>query len=258
VAAAVALELLHLASLTHDDILDASPLRRGRPTTWGRYGTAVALLAGDHLYGKALAQASLAGRRTCQAFCRLIDALVDGQVLELGGAGRPRGRRAYMTMATAKTAVFCSEASGLGAVLAQAGGRITRALRRFGRLLGQAYQLTDDLLDWRGDPGEMGKHCLQDLAVGNLTFPVLAGLARRPGRVGPAVARVTRASDGEDRGALLVALARELEETGAFEETSLRVRALTDLALESLSALPSGVPRHNLEVLAELMVGRRS
>ncbi|MEW6031531.1 MAG: polyprenyl synthetase family protein [Bacillota bacterium] len=257
-AAATAFELLHLASLTHDDILDASPLRRGQPTTWARWGTAVALLAGDHLYGKALAQASLAGRRTCRAFCGLVELLVEGQAreLEVSGAERPPGRRAYMSLATAKTAAFFAESCALGATLGGAGSGTTRALRRFGRLIGQAYQLADDLLDWQGRPDRTGKPHLGDVRNGRYAFPVVAGLARRPTRVARALARVSATRPGSGVPARLEDLRLELEAAGAFEETARQVRERTRLALACLELLPPGVPRDNLDLLALVLAGR--
>lgn len=266
VAAASAFELLHLASLTHDDILDASPVRRGVPSAWGRWGTEVALLAGNHLYGKAMHQASLAGRRATRSLCRTIDALLTGEVLELRN-DRASGRRAYMTLATAKTAVFCAECCGLGAVLAGAGRPTVSALRSYGRSLGQVYQLTDDLLDWRGDASEAGKPCLFDLSRRRFNFPLLVGLARRPVRVGriidqmePSLALATvphRSRATTDTLAELLAILRtELETTGALEETARYARRKVAGAIGSLAALPSGPPRDNLTALAESLMGR--
>lgn len=259
-AAAAAFELLHLASLTHDDILDFSDSRRGRPTAWKRWGPGVALLAGDHLYGKAVGQASLAGCRGSRSLCRTIDALLTGEALQLQAAGRNPGRRAYLALATAKTAVFCAESCGLGAALSGAGREVVAALRAYGRALGQTYQLTDDLLDWVGDPAATGKPCRADLLRGHFTFPVVAGLARWPGRVGRAVRALETAtrSAAEDVSGLLAGLGRLLEAAGAFEETRRRARLLVARAVDSLGLLPPGTPRENLAALAESMVDRIS
>lgn len=256
VAAATAFELLHLASLTHDDILDASPLRRGEPSVWGQWGPGVALLTGDHFYGKAMSEATRAGGRASQSLCRTIEALLRGEALQIQAAGRRLGRRAYMALATAKTAVFCQESCGLGATLARAGSALTQALRGYGRRLGQAYQLTDDVLDWRGDPARMGKPALADLASGHLTFPVIVGLARRPARVEKAV-RAVAAGEPQEAGPVRE-LGSELEACGALEETVRAARRLVERAINCLAALPAGTPRDNLAALAAGLIGREA
>ncbi len=256
-AAASAFELLHLASLTHDDILDASPLRRGEASVWGRWGPGVALLTGDYLYGKAVGQASLAGRRVSRSLCRTIEALLTGEAMQVESMGRPLGRRSYMALATAKTAVFCQESCGLGASLGGADTRVVDTLRAYGRQLGRAYQLTDDLLDWQGDPAETGKPRLADLARGHLTFPVIAGLARRPARVGLAV-RAAIEHSGEEALGPLEDLGRELEACGALGETAAQAHRCVESALARLAALPPGAPRSNLAVLAGSLLGRKT
>lgn len=256
IAVASGFELLHLASLAHDDILDASPLRRGAPSVWGRWGTEIAILTGDHLYGKALAEVSLAGRRAMNSLCRAIDGLLAGEALELRAGATVAGRRGYMALATAKTAVFCAESLAVGASVAGAGRAVIAGLKSYGRALGQAYQLTDDLLDFRGDPAEMGKPCLGDLSRGRFTFPIIVGLTRRPGRVGRIIEGIRRAEAGA--GNLPRLLRRELEACGAFEETARYARRKIDRAIAGLAVLPPGAPRDNLTVLAENLVGRRA
>jgi len=256
IAVASGFELLHLASLAHDDILDASPLRRGAPSVWGRWGTEIAILTGDHLYGKALAEVSLAGRRAMNSLCRAIDGLLAGEALELRAGATVAGRRGYMALATAKTAVFCAESLAVGASVAGAGRAVIAGLKSYGRALGQAYQLTDDLLDFRGDPAEMGKPCLGDLSRGRFTFPIIVGLTRRPGRVGRIIEGIRRAEAGADN--LPRLLRRELEACGAFEETARYARRKIDRAIAGLAVLPPGAPRDNLAVLAENLVGRRA
>ncbi len=293
-AAASAFELLHLASLTHDDILDSSPLRRGETSVWGRWGTGMAILTGDHFYGKAVGQASLAGRRATRSLCRAIDALLTGEAIQILAAGRALGRRGYMSLATAKTAVFCRESCGLGAALAGCRAVVIQALRAYGQALGQAYQLTDDILDWRGQPAETGKPRLADLARGRLTFPVIVGLARRPKRVGRAIAAVApwasraagaastpwaaptagAASGAEAAGSrntpgasdltdpsllrLLRDLAGELEACGALDETARHARMLSERAVAHLAVLPAGTPRSNLAALAANLAERKA
>lgn len=254
-AAASAFELLHLASLTHDDVLDASTARRGWASTWVTWGVGVAILAGDHLFGKAVSQAAHAGPRALRSLCRTIDALLAGQAAEMSAVGSPLGRRAYLSLATAKTAVFSSECCAVGAGIGGAGSAAAAGLRRYGRALGQAYQLVDDLLDWTGDPSRMGKPGLSDLVAGRLTYPVIAGLARRPRRVGRCLEGL-RECRSEERPGLLERLAYELDQCGALAETLECAAARTERAVACLEVLPEGLARRGLESLALSLVSR--
>lgn len=261
--AAVAFELLHLASLAHDDLVDRSPLRRGQPTVWGRWGPETAVLAGDYLYGRAVGAAALAGGCACRGLGRAAIALVDGQTRELEARGRPAGLRAYHAVITAKTAMLCAEVLVTGGRLGGAPAGAIRGLRRFGLELGRAYQSTDDLLDWQGQPDRTGKPGQWDLRQGNLNLPVLIGLRRRPARIGRLLAAMAEArpdpADGEGSvppSSLLRRLAEELEGCGAFTECARRVDRHTGAALAALKALPPGMARDSLAALARTLVGR--
>jgi len=161
----------------------------------------------------------------------------------------------YLSLATAKTAVFCSECCAVGAAVGGAGPAATGALRRYGRAMGQAYQLVDDLLDWTGDPSRTGKPRLGDLTAGRLTYPVIAGLARRPRRVGRCLEDL-RDCRPEERPGLLERLVYELDRSGALAETLDCAMTRTDKALTCLEVLPEGPARRSLETLALSLVSR--
>lgn len=261
--AAVAFELLHLASLAHDDLVDRSPLRRGQPTVWGRWGPEAAVLAGDYLYGRAVSAAAVAGGCACRGLGRAAIALVDGQTRELEARGRPAGLRAYHAVITAKTAMLCAEVLVTGGRLGGAPAEAIRGLRRFGLELGRAYQCTDDLLDWRGQPDRTGKASRWDLRQGNLNLPVLIGLRRRPTRIGRLLAAMAEArpdpADGERSAppsSFLHRLAEELEDCGAFAECARRVDCHTGAAVVALETLPPGMARDSLAALARALAGR--
>ncbi|MFB6814602.1 polyprenyl synthetase family protein [Streptomyces sp. NPDC056347] len=187
VAGAVAVELVHVFSLLHDDIMDGDETRRQRPTTWKEYGTGPAILAGDALF--ALAVQTLAeapGGRSVPAV-RLLAAtladLVHGQADDLLFESRPwTGPKAvrpheYRWMAEHKTGALLGCAAGLGAVLAGAPEDTAEALGRAGRHLGVAFQVVDDLLGVWGDPEVTGKPVHSDLRRLKKTYPVLSALA---------------------------------------------------------------------------------
>ncbi|MFK4148780.1 polyprenyl synthetase family protein [Streptomyces sp. NPDC004065] len=184
VAAAVAVELVHTFSLLHDDIMDGDATRRGRPAVWKEYGTGPAVLAGDALF--ALAVETLARTPGGPAVVRRLSAtLVDllrGQADDLLFATRPwRGPERvrppeYRVMAEHKTGALLGCAAALGAALGGATPATADALDRFGRHLGVAFQLVDDVLGLWGDPAVTGKPVHADLRERKKTFPVLAAL----------------------------------------------------------------------------------
>jgi geranylgeranyl diphosphate synthase type I len=184
VPAAVAVELVHVFSLLHDDIMDGDALRRGRPAVWKAYGTGPAVLAGDALFALAVETVALAPR-SGSAVRQLTSALGDlvrGQADDLLFADRPwTGPDAvrvaeYEVMAERKTGALLGCALALGARLAGAPDPAVTALDRAGRHLGVAFQIADDVLGIWGDPSVTGKPVHGDLRQGKKTLPVLAAL----------------------------------------------------------------------------------
>ncbi|MFF3885940.1 polyprenyl synthetase family protein [Streptomyces sp. NPDC001914] len=184
VPAAVAVELVHVFSLLHDDIMDGDALRRGRPAVWKAYGTGPAVLAGDALFALAVETTAFtpqAGSAVRQLTAALGD-LVRGQADDLLFADRPwTGPDAvtageYEVMAERKTGALLGCAPALGARLAGAPDRTVTALDRAGRHLGVAFQIADDVLGIWGDPSLTGKPVHSDLRQGKKTLPVLAAL----------------------------------------------------------------------------------
>ncbi|WP_330269027.1 polyprenyl synthetase family protein [Streptomyces griseorubiginosus] len=242
VPAAVAVELVHVFSLLHDDIMDGDQARRGRPTVWKAYGTGPAVLTGDALF--ALAVATLADTGAGAGAVRLLSAalldLVRGQADDLLFATRPwRGPervrpREYRVMVEGKTGALLGCAAALGALLGGAPPAEVAALDRAGRHLGVAFQIVDDVLGIWGDPLVTGKPVQGDLRERKKTFPVLAALDAST----PAAARLARLleSDGppreiaalvEECGGRSAALA-EARRHMAYAETAEALRPLLD------------------------------
>ncbi|WP_443043491.1 polyprenyl synthetase family protein [Streptomyces sp. NBC_00358] len=184
VPGAVAVELVHVFSLLHDDIMDGDTLRRGRPAVWKAYGTGPAVLAGDALFAlavEAVARTPHAGPAVRQ-LTRALGDLVRGQADDLLFADRPWtgpgavGAGEYETMAEHKTGALLGCALALGSRLAGAPDRTVTVLDRAGRHLGVAFQIADDVLGIWGDPAATGKPVHGDLRQGKKTLPVLAAL----------------------------------------------------------------------------------
>lgn len=179
--AAVMVELLHLASLHHDDVLDGAPTRRGGPSANAVWGNRVAVLAGDVLLSHAFALAAGLRRRELRRFCRTVAQMCAGQVAEARRQfDTGRGVADYEASVKGKTAALLATSCWLGASAAGAPEPVMRALERFGAELGVAFQLVDDLLDLCADDESTGKEPGSDLRGGVFTFPVLVSLSRDP------------------------------------------------------------------------------
>lgn len=243
VPAAVAVELVHVFSLLHDDIMDGDPARRGRPTVWKAYGTGPAVLAGDALFALAVETLADSGADAVRLLSTALSDLVRGQADDLLFATRPwRGPERvrpdeYRVMAEHKTGALLGCAAALGALLGGAPPAAVAALDRAGRQLGVAFQIVDDVLGTWGDPLVTGKPVHGDLRERKKTLPVLAALDSPT----PAAARLARLleSDGapeeiaalvEECGGRAAALAESRRRLAAAE-TAYELRPLLDYLL---------------------------
>ncbi len=249
---AVVAELVHLATLLHDDVIDEGDERRGRPTPRRVWGNAVSVLAGDLLLTHALERAALVAPQAV-----LIDLfvtlrrLVDGEVIQLRGRMfLDASEDVYFRIVHDKTASLFAWAARSGAVVAGAPAGAAAALAEFGARLGVAFQLVDDVLDYVGDPGATGKMSLADLAEGKLTLPLIRAIAARPALV----SEVDAARAGDSRAALQVADA--VRASGVCDGVRVLARDETARALASLDAVPPGVARDLLGAIAHDLASR--
>ncbi len=243
--AAVALELVHTASLVHDDVMDEAAKRRGRPSTYAAHGRDAAILVGDYLFTQAFA---LAARLPKDAMDLTADAcrrLCEGQlrekrVQETGSTSRDD----YASVIRDKTAVLLTAACGIGAIMARADQDTVSRLQRYGTAIGHAFQVLDDVLDVAGDPQWTGKPAGTDYVAGTHSSPYLHYMERGgtlPERRDPADFPDVRAA---------------LFETGAVAASQLEAGAYTQEALLRLERLPPSPARTALSDLAELLMER--
>ena len=258
--AAAAVELLHNFSLIHDDIEDQDRTRRGRPTVWSIWGVPQAVNAGDALYTLAhLALLRLADRGVAPAtvvtamrlFDRTCLQLTEGQFLDIGFEDRDGVSPAeYLHMVAGKTAALLACSCELGALAAQAPVARQERLRDFGRYLGLAFQMQDDVLGIWGDPQVMGKPVGSDLARGKKTLPIVHGL-ERTASLRSLLAQPALSADDVARAVDL------LEEAGSRQVTKERAREYTSRALEALEAAALAGPAADaLHTLAQTLLGR--
>ncbi|HET7482072.1 MAG TPA: polyprenyl synthetase family protein, partial [Actinomycetota bacterium] len=222
--AAAAVEMVHLATLYHDDVIDETETRRGAPTVHSKWGTEVAVLSGDFLFAHGSALGALAGGEVPLILSRAVADVCEGQIVETTTLNDPRrDRAAYMTTIEGKTAALFRASCEMGATTSGASPEARAALARYGRDLGLAFQIVDDLLDLVGDPRVTGKTPGTDLKEGVFTLPVLIAVEREPSLAG-ALERGER-----DLETVLPVLAS----TGALDEARAEARRLGVAAVES-------------------------
>ena len=242
--AAAAIELVHIATLYHDDVIDETETRRGVDTAHARWGVEIAVLAGDYLFARGCALGAEAGGEVPGILARAIGLVCEGQIMETAVLDDPdRTVDNYLAVIERKTAALFEAACELGAATAGAPSGARIGLARYGRHLGVAFQIVDDVLDLVGDPEITGKEPGSDLREGVLTLPVILAAARSP-----ELASGLR-SGNRDLSALLPAIVASGGVAAAMdmarENSREAVASLDPLppseAVRSLGAIPEGV-----------------
>ncbi|MGL4231704.1 MAG: polyprenyl synthetase family protein [Casimicrobium sp.] len=180
VSLATTVELIHTATLLHDDVVDESDLRRGRPTANAEFGNAASVLVGDFLYSRAFqVMVGTNSLRVLQIVSEATNRIAEGEVMQLMAIGNlDLSEAEYMDVIEAKTAKLFEAAGALGAIAAGADAKHEAMMANYARRLGVAFQIADDVLDYRGDADVLGKSLGDDLAEGKLTLPIILALAR--------------------------------------------------------------------------------
>jgi octaprenyl-diphosphate synthase len=235
VALAAAVEFIHTATLLHDDVVDASELRRGRDTANAVWGNKPAVLVGDFLFARSFELMVEDGSlRILEILSRAAAVIAEGEVGQLVTANdTATTEAAYLEIIEAKTAALFAAASRIGAVIAERPAAEEEALERFGRNLGIAYQLIDDMLDFSARQSELGKSVGDDFRDGKLTLPILIAFAK-----GDAEERAfwrRTLEDGEQEPADLDRAIRLVERRGALAETLARARLYAGAAADALA-----------------------
>jgi len=240
---AAAVEFIHTATLLHDDVVDESALRRGRGTANAVFGNAASVLVGDYLYSRAFEMmVDVDSMRIMQIMSGATTVIAEGEVLQLLNIHDPDVSEArYLQVVRFKTAKLFEAAAEAGAVLAGASVSQQEAAAAYGRHIGTAFQLVDDVLDYNGDVGALGKNVGDDLREGKPTLPLIRVL-----EVGtPAQKQLVR--EAIEKGeADFDAVARAIQETGALEHASRCAVAEAALARQAIEGLPSSPARQAL------------
>jgi octaprenyl-diphosphate synthase len=237
---AAAIEMIHTATLLHDDVVDESQLRRGHATANAQFGNPAAVLVGDFLYSRTFQL--MVGVNRMRVLAIVADAtnlIAEGEVMQLLHAGDAAlDERAYFAVIERKTAKLFEAAGRLGAVLGDATPEREEALARYGMHLGTAFQITDDVLDYSGDAAEIGKNLGDDLAEGKMTLPLIRALAVGTPEEAATIRRAVAGGGLTDFAPVVAALNR----SGSLAYARARAQRESDAAaacLDVLSASPA-------------------
>jgi octaprenyl-diphosphate synthase len=254
---AIAAELVHAATLLHDDVIDHGMDRRGAPTARVIYGNAASVLGGDHLLIEALDRVRRVERpELLAALLGVISEMVAGEALQLERRGRfDPDPEVYNQVVTAKTAALFRWAMMAGATMGGLAPDHIRALGVAGECLGVAFQLVDDALDLAGDPAILGKDGLLDLREGKLTWPLIMACERDPG-LRTLLTTVAHDPSLLDDPTRCERLRRRLLETGCIEATQARAKVLADEARSVLVTLPPSAAREALVTVVAVCIDR--
>jgi geranylgeranyl pyrophosphate synthase len=250
---AESLELVHTASLVHDDVVDRAALRRNIPTVNAKWNDDVALIVGDYLFAKAYALAAVLPKPEVIAIvAQTVFALCDGELGEVTAARALPSEQRYLERIELKTASLYAACCQGAALLADAEPEHVAALGAFGTNLGLAFQITDDVLDLVGDEEDLGKTVGRDLLEGMPTLPMIYAVAERDGS-GDLAARILAPVKSEDD---VHRLLGEIRGTSGPERARRRALELHDAALRALDRLPAGPERDALRDVADFVVSR--
>jgi octaprenyl-diphosphate synthase len=246
---AAVVEFIHTATLLHDDVVDESDLRRGRKTANALFGNAASVLVGDFLYSRAFQMMVSTNRlRVMEVLAEATNVIAEGEVLQLMNMHDPDiSVDDYLRVIEFKTAKLFEASARLGALISDASPVVEQACAEYGRTLGTAFQLIDDLLDYEGSTTELGKNIGDDLREGKPTLPLLVAMQRCTAEESALIRQAIEQGEVE-RMAQVVAIVKR---TGALEATRAAALAQAERAQQCLTHLP---PSEWRDCLLELSI----
>ena len=251
---AAIVEFIHTATLLHDDVVDISSLRRGRPTANAEFGNAPSVLVGDFLYSRAFQlMVQVADLEILALMADTTNTIAEGEVLQLVRAGQAQTTQdQYLDVITRKTAILFAAACGGAAILSGTESPMREALHEFGLNLGIAFQMIDDVLDYEGDPAAMGKNVGDDLVEGKATLPLIHAM-----REASADEQALIRNAITDKSALrLDEIVNAVQSCGSLAYTRSQAQHYHDRALAQLQLLPESASRTALERITYLSIHR--
>ena len=253
---AAVVEFIHTATLLHDDVVDESTLRRGRPTANESFGNPASVLVGDFLYSRAFQMMVDAGSmRVMQVLSDATNVIAEGEVLQLMNMhDASLDEEGYLRVIRSKTAKLFEASARLGAILAGSTPGIEAACADYGQALGTAFQVIDDVLDYDGNATEMGKNLGDDLREGKATLPLILAM-QRGNEAQRQMVKEAIENGSVDRLAEIVAIVRE---TGALDGTREAAASEAQRAIDAAMQLPDNPYRAAMVTLASQLLNRRT
>jgi octaprenyl-diphosphate synthase len=253
---AAVIEFIHTATLLHDDVVDESTLRRGRPTANENFGNPASVLVGDFLYSRAFQMMVDAGNmRIMQILADATNVIAEGEVQQLMNMhDASLDEEGYLRVIRSKTAKLFEASARLGAVLAASPTATETACADYGQALGTAFQVIDDVLDYDGNAAEMGKNLGDDLREGKTTLPLILAM-QRGSETQRQTVREAIETGSVDSLSEIVTIVRE---TGALEATRDAAAAEAQRAIDAALQLPDNAHRQAMVVLASQLLNRRT
>ncbi|WP_440865754.1 octaprenyl diphosphate synthase [Symbiopectobacterium purcellii] len=255
VTVAALIEFIHTATLLHDDVVDESDMRRGKETANAAFGNAASVLVGDFIYTRAFQMmTSLGSLRVLALMSEAVNVIAEGEVLQLMNCNDPDiTEESYMRVIYSKTARLFEAAAQASGILAGATDEQEKALQEYGRYLGTAFQLIDDLLDYSADGKTLGKNTGDDLNEGKPTLPLLHAMRNGNSEQCAMIRKAIEEGNGRH---LLEPVLAAMQQCGSLEYTRQRAEQEADKAISALQALPPTPFREALEGLAHIAVQR--
>lgn len=254
---AVACELVHAATLLHDDVIDDGTERRGEPAARMIFGNSASILGGDHLLIEALRRVERAGEpKLLRGLLDVIAQMIEAEAIQLERRGRFDARRdVYLRVISGKTAALFRWGLEAGATVAGLHPEAVGALGRVGFEFGMAFQLVDDLLDLEGDPRTTGKNAFADLKEGKLTWPLIVG-AERDSEIAERLRSVVEAPELIDDPDFAADIVTRLIDAGSLDATREAARDHGERALDELYRLEDGPARRAISAVIEAALRR--
>ncbi|KQN47182.1 MULTISPECIES: octaprenyl diphosphate synthase [Rahnella] len=252
---AALIEFIHTATLLHDDVVDESDMRRGKATANAAFGNAASVLVGDFIYTRAFQMMTdLESLPVLALMAKAVNVIAEGEVQQLINCNDPDiSEESYMQVIYSKTARLFEAASQSSAMLAGGTQEQIVALQDYGRYLGTAFQLIDDLLDYDADGETLGKNTGDDLDEGKPTLPLLHAMQHGDEEQSAMIRKAIEEGNGRH---LLEPVLAAMHQWGSLEYTRQRAEEEADKAIKALQVLPESVYRSALEGLAHLSVKR--
>lgn len=252
---AVALELIHMATLVHDDVIDNAETRRGRKTVKAEWDNRVAMYTGDFIFACALQEvAGLSDPRVHQILAKAMVSLVRGEIDQIHDLYQSdQSLRRYLHRIKRKTALLMAISCQLGAIVSGASESIIQAMYQYGYAVGMAFQMTDDVLDLTGDAKVLGKPAGSDLLQGNVTLPVIYTLKNGTSEQKQMIQRYLDSRGMEEDLSEILHMVRH---SGGIPYTLQLSKQYLDKALITLKKLPHSHERESLRFIAEFIVTR--